>query len=124
MIKDIKRTYSRPYKIDTWALRYEEVRSLIDKNWYVCNQGSTMFRISRQLTKVKLKILQWTKKKTSKMSLQWDDFNDYLRQIENGNPQNLVNGNEVRQMRQLVLELRDQHAYWKQSLSQLEGFRG
>ncbi|XP_074318848.1 uncharacterized protein LOC141655680 [Silene latifolia] len=74
----IKNEGKKPYKIDAWALDYEECLEKVRQVWSTSDKGSPAYRITRKLARVRNSVKKWTLDKKAEWQGKWDDFDRKL----------------------------------------------
>ncbi|XP_074310519.1 uncharacterized protein LOC141646547 [Silene latifolia] len=105
---------NKPFKIDAWALDYEECLEQISMVWKMGDQGSPAFRLTRKLTRVRNSVKKWSINKKVEWQVKWEDFDKKLEAgmniaCEGGETEEYDNANnEVRDYAKVV------GIFWKQ----------
>ncbi|XP_074318766.1 uncharacterized protein LOC141655593 [Silene latifolia] len=102
----------RHFKLDAWALDFEECLDKVRLVWGATDGGSPAYRLTRKLTRVRSCVKKWTLDKKAEWNAKWDDFD---RQLEQGIYIACNGGGEEEYMR-VNEELRAYAAakFWKQ----------
>ncbi|XP_074296692.1 uncharacterized protein LOC141627148 [Silene latifolia] len=68
----------RPFKLDAWALDFEECLEKVRLVWGTTDGGSPAYRLTRKLTRVRSCVKKWTLDKKAEWNAKWDDFDGQL----------------------------------------------
>ncbi|XP_074315625.1 uncharacterized protein LOC141651829 [Silene latifolia] len=72
---------SRPFKLDAWALGFEDCLERVRIAWTAVDSGSPAFRVARKLARVRGSVKKWTLDKKAEWQDKWDEFD---RKLEHG----------------------------------------
>ncbi|XP_074309071.1 uncharacterized protein LOC141643697 [Silene latifolia] len=86
-----RNTNKKPYKLEAWALEYEECLQIIKEAWRREWEGSPAYRVMRKLVHVRQNVKKWTLDKRKEWKGKWQDF---YKRLEHGMNMAIQDGND------------------------------
>ncbi|XP_074289521.1 uncharacterized protein LOC141614676 [Silene latifolia] len=74
----IRNEGKRPYKLDAWALDYEDCLQEVRSAWVQQDVGSPSFQVARKLARVRSNVKKWSVDKRGEWNAKWEDFDKIL----------------------------------------------
>uniref|UniRef100_A0A803MDX1 Transposase-associated domain-containing protein n=1 Tax=Chenopodium quinoa TaxID=63459 RepID=A0A803MDX1_CHEQI len=115
---DLNKKRKRPYKLEAWVVHFEEALLLIREAWQEQCPGSRMYQLCRKIQLVRNKLLNWCCKWKASRSVQWEDFQRSLTEVQlalttDGEQQDLL-AKDKQLRHKLQQEAKVQWLFWKQ----------